>query len=923
MADRKLVMKHNPGFLGADDLVESFLARRAELDSLLETLHNNTTSSNQHVLVIGRRGMGKTMLVRRLALAIERDTELASRWYPILFGEEAYGVSTAGELWLEALHQLGVQTGDARWRNAHEVLRQERDERRLRDLALARLLDFADERGVRLMIVVENLQDILGQQMPEDEGWTLRHTLLNEPRVMLLATATNRFDDIDTPKAASYELFGVLNLRPLDSEECRALWERLTGERLEGHAIRPVEIVTGGNPRLLTILASFARGRTLHEFMTDLLGLVDELSDYFKSNIEALSLDERRAFVALCDLWEPSTARAVAEIARFDINKTSMLLGRLVNRGAVEIARVRGRVQYYQVCERLYNLFHRLRRSSSRDNRAVSVVEFMTRFYAPDRLPELAVRIAAEVCRQDSRTREDTLLVLDRLAEKVPIPSDTLFLKYPTEFWQLREAGRQDLSWNPHWWARRVRFGIRTAPDGSLLESEFDDADAPVVQLCNRVLVNDVSLDELLRRLSEYVKSASRFAVMLTIAAAVAKGIAPEGMLTSVEGFRRCLLGVMASSLWSNPELRAFAIRQLYHATGDPNQVIAEAAGTLLVDRCIEAGDFHPFDVSWAHASCEMLCKLGNKLEPHDPARAESMYRSALERCPDDLRAMTSLARLFVAQNRFAEADFLSHQSWLRHPGHIQVADTMIRVLGTRRRGANLRAFLIDFFAEPSKVDFSTGLIEDWVLPLSLAADVLDRDTAVAMLREFELRFAELTSYSGLTAFIIVMSSSKHLEVAQIAWEWAARITGEPGIYHVAFAERFDNPDRALDILQDVARSSPETLHHLLGIHRHTLMRLALANPERLHRIATTIPLFEPLAIALAAELGLDVDAPHEVMEIAKDIRAELRQLRGPTYEVEVPILAAAEDSPRPRRSKKPPTRRKPAAPKKPTSRKR
>lgn len=379
---KPLVMKHNPGFLAADELIASFIARQAQLESLLETLRHNTTQSNQHILVIGRRGMGKTMLVHRLALAIERDAELATRWYPISFGEEAYGVSTAGEFWLEALHQLATQTNDPRWRRAHVELRKEKDDRRLRDLALARLLDFADERGARLMIVVENLQDILGDQMPEDAGWELRHTLLNEPRIMLLATATNRFEDVEQPKKAMYELFGVLKLQPLARDEVRVIWQRLTGELLQDQRIRPIEIFTGGSPRLLAILASFARGRTLEAFMTEILGLVDDHSEYFKSNIEALSREERRAFTALCELWEPSPARAVAEVARFDVNKTSMLLGRLVDRGAVEIVRARGRTQYYQVCERLYGLFHRLRRSSTQDTRVSSIVEFMTRFYS-------------------------------------------------------------------------------------------------------------------------------------------------------------------------------------------------------------------------------------------------------------------------------------------------------------------------------------------------------------------------------------------------------------------------------------------------------------------------------------------------------------------------------------------------------------
>jgi hypothetical protein len=109
--------------------------------------------------------------------------------------------------------------------------------------------------------------------------------------------------------------------------------------------------------------------------------------------------------------------------------------------------------------------------------------------------------------------------------------------------------------------------------------------------------------------------------------------------------------------------------------------------------------------------------------------------------------------------------------------------------------------------------------------------------------------------------------------------------------------------DRALELLSELARDNPDALGDLVGGYRDSLLQLAVARPEGLHAIASTIPLFEPLAFALAQELGHDVLAPHEVTEVAKDIRAELRELRGPSYVVDVPVLAVAADTPRPKRA--------------------
>ena len=118
----------------------------------------------------------------------------------MIFSEESYEVTTPGEFWLEALFHLGQQTKDPRWQAKYEEFgAQWRDEDAMRERALGQLMAFADEQGKRLLVVVENLNAILGDQISEDDAWKLRHTLQNEPRVMLLATATSRFDEVGKP----------------------------------------------------------------------------------------------------------------------------------------------------------------------------------------------------------------------------------------------------------------------------------------------------------------------------------------------------------------------------------------------------------------------------------------------------------------------------------------------------------------------------------------------------------------------------------------------------------------------------------------------------------------------------------------------------------------------------------------------------
>ena len=62
--------KYNPGFLTDDELAATFCVRTSEFESITETLRENTGNSNQHVIVIGPRGSGKTSLLLRVAVEV-------------------------------------------------------------------------------------------------------------------------------------------------------------------------------------------------------------------------------------------------------------------------------------------------------------------------------------------------------------------------------------------------------------------------------------------------------------------------------------------------------------------------------------------------------------------------------------------------------------------------------------------------------------------------------------------------------------------------------------------------------------------------------------------------------------------------------------------------------------------------------------
>ena len=404
------IKKYNPGFLTDDELISSFCVRISEFESIIETLHDTGASSNAHTVVIGPRGSGKTHLLLRIVAEVHREAALAGL-FPIVFAEESYEVATTGEFWLECFGLLAEQAPAVErddLRLSYNDLRSMPlgDDRVLAERCLGSLLDFADRHGKRLLLVVENLNMLFAEMADPYMGWRLRKTLQTEPRIFLLGSATSRFAEIDHPEHALYDLFSVVMLHPLDTGECEALWSTVSGQPAGTQPVRPLQILTGGNPRLIAVIAGFETAYSFRELMDNLLDLVDEHTGYFKSHLDALPQQERRVYLALARLWKPATAREVAQLARVDVHKCSAQLNRLVDRGAVAIEGGTVRRRQYYLTERMYNIYYLLRRPSGERQLVEALVRFMASYYSPADLVNIGVGMVRDSDDADPRLRD-------------------------------------------------------------------------------------------------------------------------------------------------------------------------------------------------------------------------------------------------------------------------------------------------------------------------------------------------------------------------------------------------------------------------------------------------------------------------------------------------------------------------------------
>ena len=859
--------KYNPGFLTDDELVASFCIRTNELESLVEMLRDCTGDSNRHQIVIGPRGSGKTMLLLRVAAEVRRNTDLARSFFPIVFAEESYEVGTAGELWLECLARLADQaphredTPDLR--RTFEDLRNISDDQSLEERCLAALLDFSDLEGKRLVLLVENLNMMIADIGDRDAGWRLRKVLQTEPRIVLIASATSRFDEIDHPDHAMYDLLRTLTLRPLSTDQCAVLWETVSGQSRPLGTIRSLEILTGGSPRLLAIVARFGTGLSFRELMDNLLDLVDDHTEYFKSHLEALPPQERRVYLALADLWKPALTKEIAARARLETSKCSAQLARLIKRGVVLVAGGSARRKQYYLSERLYNIYYLLRRNR-RPNRLIeALILFMASYYSPDELKDIGTRIVedAKDALPEARTLYELahakLMALPALADHGAEVADVV-RSAEGEYGQKQLAGSLLM--------RGVWLSVQGDVEDALAVFEevvrlFRESEvSAVLEVVERALFGKaVTLGALNRRYEEL----AAYEQYLQRADTSAAPASHEHVATALFNKGKAL-GALG-----RPEEELAAYEEVVHRFGKSDApVLRECVGSALLNKAYTLGTLgRPKEEVAAYD--EVLRRFGRS---DTPALVQQVAKALLNRGftlgtlgrgEEEVAAYDEVVRRFGQSEVPALAE--------------EVAQALVnkgfRLAALDRPDEGLDAYdeVLRRFGQ-SSAPFLRRQVARALVNKGLTFHVLDRPKEALAASEEVLRQFGEGNVPPLQEFV-----AKALVCNGVA----LGALGRP-------EEALAASEKALRLFAEQA--TPALLEQAAKMLVNTLMRISVdlgpAPIQGMIQASSAADFLLPLMTALEQEMGLDPRVAPEVDEVAQDIRRELARLRRDAREI-------------------------------------
>ncbi len=399
---RPKIRVYNPHRLKANELEESFIARQDLFRSILsDVAAGRVTSAPQHHLVIGQRGMGKTTLLRRLALELHREP-YGQYFLPLNFAEDQYiEVDRLSKFWLNCLDSMADalehEGRDDAAQQIDEVVnglsQRKTDETTYQEECRDAFSAAWKPLGRRPVLFVDNFNLLLARLRTED--FALRGYFSASGAPVLVAASTIYPKELEDYGAAFYDGFKPHFLHPLTLDEVRdvlvhlahasdqpGLVDRIYQEQPRLAALRDL---TGGNPRTAVMLFELFADGFSEDAFEDLEALLDLMTPLYQSRLDQLSDLAQTIVGTLARNWRPLTKAEIVSQARLVDSSVPPQLGRLRDIGLVEETEVfPSRKTGYQIAERFFNIWYLMRFTSRRQRASLAcLTRFLEEFHTP------------------------------------------------------------------------------------------------------------------------------------------------------------------------------------------------------------------------------------------------------------------------------------------------------------------------------------------------------------------------------------------------------------------------------------------------------------------------------------------------------------------------------------------------------------
>jgi len=379
---------YNPAAQPEEWLIEHFVVRTKVFAQLFDAIKSgDMRHPEQHYLIQGQRGMGKTTLLLRLKYEIERTPELKDWLVPVFFNEESYDLTSLSNLWEKLLKYFdsNFPDGGDYYKATDKFIGTNDYEQRCFKL----VIDALHKHHKKLIILFDNFGELFLDNLNERDSHRFREILMNCVDLRIVAASAVVLESHNDYSEPFFDFFRVINLEGLSKEETLDLIKKLqekSARQVDIAAnkarIETLAILTGGVIRTIIMLYEILLNDNDGSALKDLESILDKVTPLYKHRMEDLKPQQRRIMDVIAKNWDAVSVKEIAENIRENGNPlaskiVSAQLQELEKNNLIEKIKTSTKNNFYIVKERFFNIWYLMRHG---DATSQCKVKWLTRF---------------------------------------------------------------------------------------------------------------------------------------------------------------------------------------------------------------------------------------------------------------------------------------------------------------------------------------------------------------------------------------------------------------------------------------------------------------------------------------------------------------------------------------------------------------
>ena len=384
---------YHPDKLDAGTFINNFTIRLKEFAGIIDNLQKQKKKPLQHFLITGKRGMGKSTLLRRLYLAA-KEKPLSDKLVAVRLGSEQYKLSRLYKLWEEVINYLSLE--DA---TLNEKRQQISDEKNYEEHIIHIIVDYLKKQDKTLLLLIDNFDQFV-DKLTSKEQHTFREILIQYP-IQIIGNTVFYSEHFFKYDKVFFDFFKPIHLRNLNKQEAEEFINQLAeNEGIENFGdlfkaqkgkLETLRILSGGVPRTLVILLNILSKRNTGDAIDYLNEMLEQVTPLYQDRMKALSSQQQEIMHHLAIQWDRTSAKDLAKETRIPSKSISAQLAQLEDSGYINKISTSKRNHLYEIDERFFNIWLLMSESSAYDvKRVIWLTRWLDMFYDSNELEEYA-----------------------------------------------------------------------------------------------------------------------------------------------------------------------------------------------------------------------------------------------------------------------------------------------------------------------------------------------------------------------------------------------------------------------------------------------------------------------------------------------------------------------------------------------------